>query len=510
MDQLDNNTEGHISKKVSINPFSKEEYPVPLEIDDSENINNFLLGNKGKRIVVVQGLGFVGAVMSLVCANSVYEDYAVIGVDIADERNLWKIRSINEGQFPLIADDPKIEEFFKNSKDKNNFYATFDPYAYSLADVIIVDINLDVEKNSEPNMELSSFNVNLDNFEDAIKTIGDHCKERALILVETTVPPGTCKEKVFPIIKDRLHSRGLDSKKIKIGHSYERVMPGPDYIDSIQNFYRVYSGINSISAEATEKFLRSIINTDNYPLTRLSNTNASEIAKVLENSYRAMNISFMVEWSRFAEESEVNLYEVVNAIRLRPTHSNIMFPGIGVGGYCLTKDPLMASWSRQKLFNGSGSLKQSEQSVSINDQMPRFAFEFFSSHYQEDLAGKNVLFLGVSYRGDVGDTRYSPVALIYDLFVESSANVFLHDPYVTFWEEKNASVTQSINEIAINEIDIIVISAGHSIYQTKEFKSKIFLNDGLFIFDTIGLLQEEEISSLSKKNTIKILGRGDI
>ena len=81
-------------------------------------------------------------------------------------------------------------------------------------------------------------------------------------------------------------------------------MPGPNYVDSIQNFYRVYSGINEESANATEEFLKTIIRTDEYPLTRLQSTNATEMAKVLENSYRAMNISFMVEWSRFAEESE--------------------------------------------------------------------------------------------------------------------------------------------------------------------------------------------------------------
>ena len=82
-------------------------------------------------------------------------------------------------------------------------------------------------------------------------------------------------------------------------------------------------------------------------MTRLSSTNSTEMAKVLENSYRAMNISFITEWSRFAEESGVNLYEVIGAIRMRPTHTNIMFPGIGVGGYCLTKDPLLASWSKK-------------------------------------------------------------------------------------------------------------------------------------------------------------------
>ena len=129
------------------------------------------------------------------------------------------------------------------------------------------------------------------------------------------------------------------------------------------------------------------------------------MAKVLENSYRAMNIAFIVEWSRFAEEAGVNFYEIIDAIRMRPTHKNIMYPGIGVGGYCLTKDPLLASWSRKNLFNGSGNLEQSEMGVRINDNMPSYAFDFMKRAFKiNSLNKKNILLLGVSYRSDVGDT----------------------------------------------------------------------------------------------------------
>jgi UDP-N-acetyl-D-mannosaminuronate dehydrogenase len=107
--------------------------------------------------------------------------------------------------------------------------------------------------------------------------------------------------------------------------------------------------------------LRTVIRTDEYPLTKLGNTNATEMAKVLENSFRAMNIAFMVEWSRFAEEAGVDIYEVVKAIRMRPTHQNLMLPGLGVGGYCLTKDPLLASWARMNLFESDEKLGQSEK-----------------------------------------------------------------------------------------------------------------------------------------------------
>ena len=113
---------------------------------------------------------FVGAVMSLVCANSISDEYAVIGVDLPSENSLWKIKSINDGIFPLTADDPKITQFFETAIEKGNILATYDPLAYQYADVIIVDINLDVQKFSHSHGLLKDFDVNLDNFKSAVKT----------------------------------------------------------------------------------------------------------------------------------------------------------------------------------------------------------------------------------------------------------------------------------------------------------------------------------------------------
>ena len=494
----------------SISPINNKKYSIPKKLSDKDNIDDFIKKNNNKKIVVVQGLGFVGAVMSLVCANS-DEDYAVIGVDVADKKNYWKIKNINEGVFPVIADDPNIELFYNNSIKKNNFYATFDPYAYSLANVIIVDINLDVQKKKTQNGDLIDFNVNLNPFKNAISTIGMNCKEDVLILVETTVPPGTCLKVVKPTIEKELIKRGLSSLKFSLGHSYERVMPGPEYIDSIKNFYRVYSGINKISADKTEIFLKTIISTKKYPLTRLENTNATELSKVLENSYRAMNIAFITEWSRFAEDSEVNLYEVIDAIRMRPTHSNIMYPGIGVGGYCLTKDPLLASWSKTELFNSNTALKQSINGVQTNDKMPKFAFDFMKKVFGfKSLKKIKILLLGVSYRSNVGDTRYSPVESFYNYCINDSAIISVHDPYVTYWEEIGINVDKDLYDILSDNFHLIVISTGHDQYKTSEFINFLKNKNSLKILDTVGLLDEKHIKLISKKHMIKVLGRGDI
>jgi nucleotide sugar dehydrogenase len=474
------------------------------------NLEKFLEKQQGKPVVLVQGLGFVGAVMSLVVANAINGDYAVIGVDQDTEAGRKTVDMLNNGVFPIVADDPKIAEYFASACKKGNFFATVDSAAYAFADVIIVDINLDVKKVSNNQYALTDYSVDLTPFTNAMKTIGTHCKPEVLVLVETTVPPGTCQNVVAPTIKAALKERGLSIDKIRIGHSYERVMPGPNYVDSIQNFYRVYSGIDEASADAVEKFLKTVISTDNYPLTRLGHTNATEVAKVLENSYRAMNIAFAVEWSRMAEEAGVDLYEIVNAIRLRPTHSNLMFPGIGVGGYCLTKDPLLASWSRTNLIGGDDKLKQSETAVSINDQMPRYAYEFLERRYSKPLKNAKILLLGVSYRGDVGDTRSSPVEFFCRCLLNAEATVSTHDPYVPVWSELNMKPSQELKEILKNQPDIVVISAGHRIYQKEETTEALLKCEPMWIYDTIGLLSKEQINKLQTKHQVIVLGRGDL
>ena len=146
------------------------------KIDTKAQIERFLEINSEKKIVVVQGLGFVGAVMSLVVCNSDEDEYAVIGVDL--ESNKHVIESINSGVFPIEASDPKIKEYFENTTKKRNFLASYDPKVYQYADTIIVDINLDVQKESDFNRELQSFNIDLNPFRNAIRTIGENCKRK--------------------------------------------------------------------------------------------------------------------------------------------------------------------------------------------------------------------------------------------------------------------------------------------------------------------------------------------
>jgi UDP-N-acetyl-D-glucosamine dehydrogenase len=494
-----------------MSPLTGKTYEIPCPENEAESLRNFLATRPGRPVIAVQGLGFVGAVMSIVVANSPTTDYTVIGIDVGSPASYWKIASINSGDFPVISADPLIEQFYRSSMSRGNLLATSSPEAYALADVIIVDINLDVEKHKNEAGVLENYTVDLRAFSRAIETIGRHCKPDVLILVETTVPPGTCERIVKPILTKELAARRLPISDLKIAHSYERVTPGRNYVNSIINFYRVYSGINNESCDAAEHFLRTIIKTDEFPLTRLGSTTASEMAKVLENSYRAANIAFIVEWSRFAEEAGVDLYEICNAIRQRPTHRNIMLPGIGVGGYCLTKDPLLASWAREQLFGSTEPLETSVQGVRTNDLMPSYAYEFLKKVLVNQTEKKRITLLGVSYLNDVGDTRYTPVESFYDHLVKDGWEVTLQDPYIANWVERSVEPTQSLADALKQPADVVAITTGHTEYrQGSNFVTRLMAMQRCLIYDTIGVLDADSIKTLNTHHTVKVLGRGDL
>jgi UDP-N-acetyl-D-glucosamine dehydrogenase len=473
---------------------------------EKSKIIKFLQKNAAKKIVIVQGLGFVGAVMAIVIANSENEEYAVIGVDLPN--SFKKIDAMNNGIFPIKSSDPKISEYFNNAIRKENFLATSNCYVYSKADVIIIDINLDVYKKSDFDKHLLGYEINLSAFSDAVRTIAHNCKENVLVLVETTVPPGTCEKIVKPIFEEEFKKRELDHN-YKIGHSYERVMPGPNYIDSIKNFYRVYSGIDEESANSVEKFLKTIIKTDQYPLTRVSNTTASEMGKVLENSFRAMNIAFIQEWTEFAEKAGVNLFEIIKAIRMRPTHVNIMQPGLGAGGYCLTKDSLLASWASKELF-GSESLSQIEKAIEINDQMPLHTYKVIKKYFNNNISGKKFLILGISYLKNIADTRYTPVELLYDKLQADRAIIELHDPFVSYWPEKNLTTADS-DYIFEKSYDAIVIGTPHDFYFNESKLDSFFAASNKFVvFDPHGSISDELFKKYCNKHDFVLNGRGDV
>ncbi|MDR1695378.1 MAG: nucleotide sugar dehydrogenase [Endomicrobium sp.] len=458
-----------------------------------------------RQTVCIQGLGFVGAAMAVAVANAKDSKdeyyFDVTGIDLANKAGIEKVRMLNKGTFPFETTDKALQTAVKNTLKSKNFKAGVDPEAFSKADVVLIDINLDVyyDKQQEPYL-------NLDAFKRALKTIGQHIKPDALVIVETTVPPGTCEKVVKPALESELKKRKLPANKLKIAHSYERVMPGDEYYNSIINYWRVYSGIDEVSSKACRDFLSKIVNVKDYPLVKLGSTNASETAKVLENSYRATNIAFMEEWGRFAEDIGINLFEVVNAVRKRPTHSNIRQPGFGVGGYCLTKDPYFAKLATKELFGlNNHDFEFSSKAVKLNNKMPLVSLNKLKKALG-GISGKKILLLGVSYKQDVGDTRYSPSEIFAKEALKQGARLTCYDPLVNVWPEANVKL---LNKLPLNlNFNAIVLTVAHSEFLSARFAKKLSMSKAV-IFDTNNVLREEQIKIL-KNNKLMFIGRGDL
>jgi UDP-N-acetyl-D-mannosaminuronate dehydrogenase len=163
------------------------------------------------------------------------------------------------------------------------------------------------------------------------------------------------------------------------------------------------------------------------------------------------------------------------------------------------------------LFGSEEGLHQSETGVKINDRMPYYAFDFLASQFKGSLKGKKTLLLGVSYLNDVGDTRYTPVQGFFEQLELAEVNITLHDPHVMYWEEKGLSINQDLNSLLRDAYDLIVITTGHKDYRNNtNLIDRILQHSPLFIYDTIGVLSADEISALSKKHTVRVLGRGDL
>jgi nucleotide sugar dehydrogenase len=328
-----------------------------------------------------------------------------------------------------------------------------------------------------------------------------------MVIIESTVPPGTSEKIVYPIFEEKFDARGIDIKKFSLAHSYERVMPGENYMDSIINFWRVFAGINQLSADHCEAFLSQIINIKKFPLTRLKTMRASETAKLLENSYRAVNIAFIEEWGRFAEEVGVDLYEVIEAIRMRPTHSNIRQPGFGVGGYCLTKDPLFAKIAAKDIFHLKGhDFPFSTNAIAVNQRMPLVTLEKLKQYFGGTLSNKKLLLLGVSYRQDIDDTRFSPSEIFVNEAEKIGAIITAYDPFVEYWTEMDIQLPSELPDLL--QYEAIVFAVPHNEFQNLSFKD-LQPDHDLLIFDANNVLSKVQIKNILD-NRIRFLsiGRG--
>lgn len=534
-----------MSEKVSISP-NGEQFPLPKPEDYAIEFDNLKKRvdaerAKGREIVVVMGVGFVGAVMAAIVADTTDDkgqpSKFVIGMQRPSARSFWKIPMLNRGVSPVKAEDPEVDPMIARCvNDKKTLMATFTYDVLKLADVVVVDVQCDYIKESLGDVRTGE--TDMAALEASIAVIAEHIPPKALVLIETTVAPGTTEQVAYPIMKKAFKKRGITTDPL-LAHSYERVMPGRDYVASIRDFWRVCSGVNSEARDRVVKFLNEVLNTKKFPLTVMDRPIESETAKIVENSYRATILAFLDEWSLYAERNGVDLIKVIKAIKVRPTHSNIIFPGPGVGGYCLPKDGGLGVWAYKHILGFEDDIfKITPMAIDINDtrglhvgQLTRDALR----NMGQQIASAEVLILGAAYREDVGDTRYSGSEVVIRKLVEMGAEIKVHDPYVEHWWEfeqqdsypapgqskarffrnqeklKEMRIEQDLDK-ALKGSDAVIFAVRHQAYlglTPDEVVKKI--GKPAAIVDCFGILSDDHIRRYFELGCeVKGLGRGHI
>ena len=513
----------------------KQEYEKLVELVNTQR-------EEGKEIVVVMGLGFVGAVMAGVVADSVDKNTGkskkfVIGMQRPSTRSFWKIPLFNRGISPVKAEDPEVAPMIERCvTEKKTLIATFTYDALKLADVLVVDVQCDFLKQELGN--LKSGHADISALEESFKIIGEKINPQCLVLIETTVPPGTTEYVAQPLIRKVFKKRDIEKEPL-LAHSYERVMPGKNYVSSVRDFWRVCSGINEESREKVTKFLSEVLNVEEYPLTVLDRPLESETCKIVENSYRATILSFLDEWSVFSETNGVDLIKVINAIKVRPTHDNIIFPGPGIGGYCLPKDGGLGMWAYKHLLGFESDIfKITSEAININDTRALRAAQLVRDALRNMgyiVASSDVTILGASYREDVGDTRYSGSEIIVRKLTEMGAEVKAHDPYVQHWWELENQDTypavgaswsrffrnqEHLNDFrmtpnmadALSGADAVVFAVRHQEYLNLDPDNVVEMIGGpAAIVDCFGIFDDDKIVRYFELGCeVKGLGRGHI
>jgi nucleotide sugar dehydrogenase len=532
--------------EYSVSPEG-EKFPLPTADDAAKEFARLQALTqaeraRGREIVVVVGVGFVGAVMAAVVADSTDKQTGqpgkfVIGMQRPSTRSYWKIPLLNRGVSPVKSEDPEVDVLIGRCvRDKKTLACTYTEDVLKLADVVVVDVQCDYLKESLG--DLKTGHADMEALEKSFVSLGRLVPAECLVLIETTVAPGTTEFIAYPILKKEFEKRGLTTPPL-LAHSYERVMPGRDYVRSIRDFWRVCSGVNPESRRRVVKFLGEVLNVEKFPLTVLDRPIESETCKIVENSYRATILAFLDEWSRFSEQNGVDLVKVIQAIKVRPTHDNMIFPGPGIGGYCLPKDGGLGIWAYRHLMGFEEDLfKLTPLAININDTRALHVAELTRDALRnmgKVVAGSRIVLLGAAYREDVGDTRYAGSELIVRKLAEMGGDMAVHDPYVAHWWEfeeqetyprpgyswsrffrnqdglKSLRMQQDLGA-ALKGADAVIIAVRHQQYLALSPDDVVTLTGRpSAIIDCFGILDDAKIRRYFELGCeVKGLGRGHI
>ena len=409
--------------------------------------------SKFKYNLAVIGLGYVGLPLAIEAANSKLK---VVGYDI----NESVVDSLNKS----ISHVEDITDNVLQDALSKDFLITSDSSVLGESEFIVISVPT----------PLTDYQPDLSYVEAATKSIAKNLTKGQIIILESTTYPGTTLEIVKPILEK--NSNLVAGEDFLLGYSPERIDPGNKEW-TFKNTPKIVSGINEKSLKKISEFYNSIID----EVVEVSGTREAEMVKLIENTYRQVNIAMVNELAILSNMLDIDIWEVVDAAKTKPFGFQSFRPGPGVGGHCIPIDPKYLSFKTRQIGQ---PVRFVELAQEINNSMPNYVISRISelmNGKEKLLKNSKILILGVAYKKDIGDTRESPAIDIIESLLEKSAEVSFYDPYVDELIVNKESILKEQDLESISNYDMVIIHTPHTSFSKVDFE-----NIKSLIFDTTG------------------------
>lgn len=420
-----------------------------------ENLLNKI--EKKEITVGVVGLGYVGLPLAVEKAKA---GFKTIGFDVQDE----KVKMVNEGH-NYIGD--VVDDDLKKIVKQGMLKATSDFSFIKDVDFIAICVPTPLDEHQQPDISY---------VENSAKEISKYLSKETMVVLESTTYPGTTEELIKPILEK---GSGLKcGQDFYLGFSPERVDPG-NAVYKTKNTPKVVGAIGKDATEVIAKMYRTVLGAD---IHEVSSPAVAEMEKILENTYRNINIGLVNELAMLCEKMGISLWEVVDAAKTKPYGFQPFYPGPGLGGHCIPLDPYYLDWKARE-YGFHTSLIQA--SGIINDRMPEYCVEraskILSSKLKKAMNGAKVLVLGVAYKNDIDDYRESPALKVIEELQKEGAEVEFYDPWISKYKYKGEihEGLEKIDEKIVANSDIVIFTAAHS-----NFDYDMISKNAKVIFDT--------------------------
>lgn len=417
--------------------------------------------NNKDMIVAVIGLGYVGLPLAVEKAKA---GFKTIGFDVQEE----KVNLVNAGH-NYIGD--VVDSDLKKLVEAGMLSATTDFSFVKDVDFIAICVPTPLDKHQQPDISY---------VKNSTIEIAKHMTKGTMVVLESTTYPGTTEELIKPLLEE---GSGLKcGEDFYLGFSPERVDPGNKEFKT-KNTPKVVGAIGKDATETISAMYRAVLEGDVY---EVSSPAVAEMEKILENTYRNINIGLVNELAILCDKMGISLWEVIDAAKTKPYGFQAFYPGPGLGGHCIPLDPYYLSWKAREFGFHTSMI---ESSMMINDKMPEYCVERamrILNRHKKALNGAKVLVLGVAYKQDIDDYRESPAIPVIDILKENGADVEFFDPYISSFKE-NGVVMEGIPAIdadIIAQYDLVMITCGHT-----NVDYDMIQKNAKAIFDTKNVMQ---------------------